>query len=176
MSFLSTYTHTHLQTKAPVNRYIRNPKMKHNDELPEADYFRVYLQGHLRDHHFPQRNKKKFIEARADDAYDTFVTLRLEGKTVPIAREMAMRTLLDGLYVSRYDIIYNVVEENSSVGMRLPQEYWPDFTEHLLRLQPIKEILDRYEVNGDFLSRETHRPMLTELLGTITEILDGYGV
>ena len=37
-------------------------------------------------------------------------------------------------------------------------------------------ILDRYEVNGDFLDRETHRPMLTELLGTITEILDGYGL
>ena len=148
--------------------------MKHNDELPEADYFRVYLQGHLRDHHFPQRDNKNFIDSRSDDAYDTFVTLRLEGRSVPVARELAMRTLLDGLYVSRYDIIYNVVEENSSVGMRLPEEYWPDFTEHLLGLQPIKGILDRYGVNGDFLSRETHQPMLTELLGTITEILDGY--
>lgn len=148
--------------------------MRHNDELPEADYFRVYLQGHLCDHHFPQRDNKKFIDSCADDAYDTFVTLRLEGRSVPVAKELAMRTLLAGLYVSRYDIIYNVVEENSSVGMRLPEEYWPDFTEHLLGLQPIKEILDRYEINEDFLSRETHQPMLTELLGTITEILDGY--
>lgn len=150
--------------------------MKHNDELPEADYFRVYLQGHLRDHYFPQRNNRKFIDARADDAFDTFVTLRLEGRSVPVAKELAMRTLLAGLYVSRYDIVYNVVEENTSIGMRLPQEYWPDFTVHLLGQQPIREILDRYDVNGDFLDRETHQPMLIELLGKITEILDGYGL
>lgn len=66
----------------------------------------------------------------------------------------------------------NVVEEN--LWLRLPQQYWPDFTVHLLSLKPVKDILDRYEVNGDFLSRETHQPMLTELLGTISEILDGY--
>ncbi len=150
--------------------------MKHNNELPEADYFRVYLRGHLRDHHFPQRENKRFIDTRADDAYDTFVTMRLEGRSVPVARELAMRTLLDGLYVSRYDIIYNVAEENLSLWLRLPEEYWPDFTEHLLSLPSMREILDRHEVNGDFLSRETHQPMLIELLGTITEILDGYGL
>lgn len=146
--------------------------MKHIVESREMDDYRVYLQGHLRDHHFPQRNNQKFIDQRVDAAYDRFVTLRLEGKPVHIAQEMAMRTLLDGLYVSRYDVIYNVVEEN--LWLRLPQQYWPDFTVHLLGLKPVKDILDRYEVNGDFLSRETHQPMLTELLGTISEILDGY--
>lgn len=148
--------------------------MKQNVESREMDGYRVYLQGHLRDHHFPQRNNRKFIEQRVEDAYDRFITLRLDGRSVPYAEEMAMRTLLDGLYVSRYDIIYNVVEENSSIGMRLPEEYWPDFAVHLLGLQPVREILDRYEVNGDFLSRETYQPMLIELLGIISEILDGY--
>ena len=85
-----------------------------------------------------------------------------------------MRTLLAGLYVSRYDIIYNVVEEN--LWLCLPPEYMPDFAVHLLGQKPVSDILDRYEVNGDFLDRETHQPMLTELLGTITEILDGYGL
>ena len=84
--------------------------MKHNIELPEADFFQVYLRGHLIDHHFPQRDNKNFIETRSDDAYDTFVSASLEGKPVQIARELAMRTLLAGLYVSRYDIIYNVVD------------------------------------------------------------------
>ncbi len=46
--------------------------------------------------------------------------------------------------------------------------------DHLVTLPPVKEILDRYGVNGDFLSRENHRPMLNELLGVISEILDGY--
>ena len=148
--------------------------MKQNVESREMDGYRVYLQGHLRDHHFPQRNNRKFIEQRVEDAYDRFITLRLDGRSVPYAEEMAMRTLLDGLYVSRDDIIYNVVEENSSLGMRLPEEYWPDFAVHLLGLQPVREILDRYEVNGDFMSRETYQPMLIELLGIISEILDGY--
>ena len=148
--------------------------MKQNVESREMDGYRVYLQGHLRDHRFPQRNNRKFIEQRVEDAYDRFITLRLDGRSVPYAEEMAMRTLLDGLYVSRYDIIYNVVEENSSIGMRLPEEYWQDFAVHLLGLQPVREILDRYEVNGDFLSRETYQPMLIELLGIISEILDGY--
>ena len=81
------------------------------------------------------------------------MSARLEGKPVPIARELAMRTLLAGLYVSRYDIIYNVVEEN--LWLRLPPEYMPDFAVHLLGQKPVSDILDRYEVNGDFLDRET---------------------
>ena len=141
-------------------------------ELPEMDRYRDYLRGHLRDHRFPKYTDKKFIEARTEEAYDRLVTLRLEGHGVAYANEMAMRTLLAGLYISRYDIIYNVVEEN--LWLRLPEEYWPVFSEHLLTFREIHDILDRYEVNGDFLERETHQPMLTELLGVISEILDGY--
>ena len=148
--------------------------MKHDVEFTELDHYRVYLLGHLIDHRFPQRSQKHFIEARADLAYDEFLSLRLEGRSVAYAQEMAMRVLLAGLYVSPYDIIYNVLEEN--LWLRLPESYWPAFSEHLLTLAPIKEILGRYEVNGDFLDRETHQPMLMELLGTINEILDDYGL
>lgn len=49
--------------------------MKQNVESRGLDDYRVYLQGHLRDHYFPQRNNKKFIEQRVEDAYDRFVTL-----------------------------------------------------------------------------------------------------
>lgn len=136
------------------------------------DSYRVYLLGHLRDHHFPQYTDRKFVDARVDAAYDTFVTLRLEGRSPVIAQEMAMRTLLDGLYVSRYDIVYSVIEER--LWTRLPEGYWPDFAVHLLTKESVHDILDRYEVNGGFLDRETHQPMLTELLGEISEILDGY--
>ena len=146
--------------------------MKQNVELREMDAYRAYLLRHLRDHYFPQYTNKKFVDARVDAAYDTFVTLRLEGHNSVMAQEMAMRTLLAGLYVSRYDIIYSVIEE--SLWTRLPEEYWPDFAVHLLTKKSVHDILDRYEVNGDFLDRETHLPMLTELLGEISEILDGY--
>ena len=148
--------------------------MRQNIEMKEADYYRTYLLGHLRDHFFPQATDSKFIDTRVNEAYDRFTALRLEGKSVIVAQELAMRTLLEGLYVSRYDILYNIVEE--SLWTRLPEEYWADFTTHLLTVKKIHDILDRYGINGDFLGRETHQPMLDELLGLITDILDGYGL
>lgn len=148
--------------------------MRQNIEMKEADYYRTYLLGHLRDHFFPQATDNKFIDTRVNEAYERFTALRLEGKSVIVAQEHAMRTLLDGLYVSRYDILYNIVEE--SLWIRLPEEYWADFTIHLLTVKKIHDILDRYGINGDFLGRETHQPMLDELLGLITDILDGYGL
>ena len=148
--------------------------MRQNIEMKEADYYRTYLLGHLRDHFFPQATDSKFIDTRVNEAYDRFTALRLEGKSVIVAQELAMRTLLEGLYVSRYDILYNIVEE--SLWTRLPEEYWADFTIHLLTVKKNHDILDRYGINGDFLGRETHRPMLDELLGLITDILDGYGL
>ena len=70
--------------------------MKQNVELREMDAYRAYLLRHLRDHYFPQYTNKKFVDARVDAAYDTFVTLRLEGHNSVMAQEMAMRTLLAG--------------------------------------------------------------------------------
>ena len=148
--------------------------MRQNIEMKEVDYYRTYLLGHLRDHFFPQATDSKFIDTRVNEAYDRFTALRLEGKSVIVAQELAMRTLLEGLYVSRYDILYNIVEE--SLWTRLPEDYWADFTIHLLTVKKIHDILDRYGINGDFLGRETHQPMLDELLGLITYILDGYGL
>ena len=148
--------------------------MRQNIEMKEADYYHTYLLGHLRDHFFPQATDSKFIDTRVNEAYERFTALRLEGKSVIVAQELAMRTLLEGLYVSRYDILYNIVEE--SLWTRLPEEYWADFTIHLLTVKKIHDILDRYGINGDFLGRETHQPMLDELLGLITDILDGYGL
>lgn len=148
--------------------------MKQNIEMQEADHYRAYLLGHLRDHFFPQSTDSKFIDARVNEAYEKFTSLRLEGKSVATAQELAMRTLLEGLYVSRYDILYRIVEE--SLWTHLPEEYWADFTIHLLTVKELHDILDRYAVNGDFLERETHQPMLDELLGVITEILEGYGL
>ncbi len=148
--------------------------MKQNNEQMGPDYFRLYLIGHLRDHWFPQYTDKRFIEERTEAAYDKFTEMRKDGHDVPIAQEMAMRILLEGIYVSRYDIIYNVVEEN--LWTRLPDYLWHKCTLHFLAMPEIHAVLDRYQVNGDFLSRETHWPMLLELLGLISEILDGYGL
>ena len=48
----------------------------------EMDQYRLYLLGHLRDHHFPQFEDSKYIEQRTEAAYDTYVANALEGKSV----------------------------------------------------------------------------------------------
>lgn len=139
----------------------------------ELDDFRVYLQGHLRDHHFPEATNEDFINFRADSAYNSYTTYRLEGRNVVVARELAMRVLLNGYYVSRWDVIYNLLDE--LFHNDLPEEEQKqDWAELLLGLRFINRILDKYEVNGDFLSREDYPDLQNELAGTIAEILEQY--
>lgn len=139
----------------------------------ELDEMRVYLQGHLRDHKFPEYNDTDFIETRTNEAYEVFTKYRLEGRSVDVAQELAMRVLLDCYYVSRWDVIYNLLEE--LFHNDLPEEgdklKW---AEMFLSLRFINKILDRYEVNGDFLSREDYPKLQNELAGTIADILEQY--
>lgn len=147
--------------------------MKHNIEFPEVDYFRDYLRGHLRDHHFSQASDEHFINLRADSAYTALTGYRLEGRRVDTAHELAMRVLLDGLYVSRWDVIMQVIEED--LWLRIPSEKRLEWAEMFLSLRFINKILDEYEVNGDFIQRSEYPSLRAKLLGEMTEILDGYG-
>lgn len=146
--------------------------MRQNVELSEMDFYSLYLRGHLIDHRFRIKDQEQFVQNRCLAAYDVYRQHLLAGRSHAVARELAMRTLLDGLYVSRYDIIYNVFEEQ--LWLRLPESVWDACTLHFLKMPSINGVMDRYEVNGDFLSREAHQPMLDELLGIITEKLDEY--
>ena len=138
----------------------------------ELDDFRVYLQGHLRDHHFPEASNEDFINFRADSAYNSYTAYRLEGHNVVVARELAMRVLLNGYYVSRWDVIMQVIEEDLWLRIKLEdREKWAVL---FLSLRFINVILDEYEVNGDFLERGTYPSLEARLLGEMTEILDGY--
>ena len=139
----------------------------------EMDYFAAYLYGHLRDHRFPEVTDTEFINTRAGEAYKTMTRLILEGRSQLVAEELAMRVLLNGYYVSRWDVIYNLLEE--LFHNDLPEDgdklKW---AEMFLSLRFINKILDKYEVNGDFLSREDYPKLQNELAGTIADILEQY--
>lgn len=137
------------------------------------DYFVAYLYGHLRDHRFPEVTDIKFINTRAVAAYETMTRLVLEGRSQPVAEELAMRVLLNGYYVSRWDVIYNLLEElfHNDLPTDEAKMLWADL---LLGLRFINAILDKYEVNGDFLSREDYPKLQNELAGTIADILEQY--
>lgn len=138
------------------------------------DDFKLYLQGHLRDHRFPEADNEQFMTFRADSAYNAYIAYRLEGRSVDMARELAMRILLDGLYVSRWDVIMQVIEED--LWLRIKPEEREKWAQLFLGLRFINVILDEYEVNGDFLERGTYPSLEAKLLGEMTEILDGYGL
>lgn len=142
--------------------------------IMEMDDFKLYLQGHLRDHRFPEADNEQFMTFRADSAYNAYIAYRLEGRSVDMARELAMRILLDGLYVSRWDVIMQVIEED--LWLRIKPEEREKWAQLFLGLRFINVILDEYEVNGDFLERGTYPSLEAKLLGEMTEILDGYGL
>ena len=81
-----------------------------------------------------------------------------------------MRVLLNGYYVSRWDVIFNLLEElfHNDLPTEEAKIEWADL---LLGLRYINAILDKYEVNGDFLSREDYQPLQNELVGMISEII-----
>lgn len=136
----------------------------------EMDYFVAYLYGHLRDHRFPEVTDTEFINTRAGEAYNTMTRLILEGRSQPVAEELAMRVLLNGYYVSRWDVIFNLLEElfHNDLPTEEAKSEWADL---LLGLRYINAMLDKYEVNGDFLSRDDYQPLQNELAGMISEII-----
>lgn len=146
--------------------------MKTAQGYGEPDFYTGYLLHHLTEHHFEKENTPKFIESRVNDALDTYTEAFAAGRPPYICQEMAMRTLLKGLYVSRFDIIYSIIEEDC--WLRLAPEAWEVTAIHFSKDSGINAILDRYGVNGDFLDREAYPAMRLEILGTLTEKLDGY--
>lgn len=96
--------------------------------------------------------------------------LVLEGRSQSVAEELAMRVLLNGYYVSRWDVIFNLLEElfHNDLPTEEAKLEWADL---LLGLRYINAILDKYEVNGDFLSRDDYQPLQNELAGMISEII-----
>lgn len=141
-------------------------------EYDELDFYVQYLRVHLKEHHFDKENTPKFIKKRADKALDTYVSEFKSGRPSAMCHELAMRTLLEGLFVSRFDVIHHIIEEDC--WLRLPHETWEVTALHMSAHPQISDILDRYEVNGDFLVKEEYPSLRHEVLGAITEILDGY--
>lgn len=144
--------------------------MKDTQDYADLDFYIRYLRRHLADHHFDKLNNEKFINNRADSALETYLKFFLVGHPPYLCHERAMRTLLDGLYYSRYDAVHDVIEEDC--WTRLPPETWERTALHMAAHVDVIPILDRHKVNGGF--PPDPYGLRTELLGAITEILDGY--
>lgn len=138
----------------------------------EPDFYIGYLREHLKEHHFDKENTQKFIDNRVDDALDTYTREFASGRPPYICHELAMRTLLEKLYVSRFDIIYHIIEEDC--WLRVAPSVWEVTALHFTADKDINAILDKYGVDGGFLEKEGYPAMRLELLGILNEKLDGY--
>lgn len=140
----------------------------------EPDFYAGYLREHLKEHHFDKENTQKFIESRVDDALETYTVEFASGRPPYICHELAMQTLLEKLYVSRFDIIYQIIEEGC--WLRLAPSVWEVTALHFASDREINAILDKNGVDGGFLEKEGYPAMRLELLGIMNEKLDGYGL
>lgn len=138
----------------------------------EPDFYIGYLREHLKEHHFDKENTQKFIDNRVDDALDTYTREFTSGRPPYICHELAMRTLLEKLYVSRFDIIYHIIEEDC--WLRLDPSVWEVTAVRFASDREINAILDKYGADGGFLEKEGYPAMRLELLGILNEKLDGY--
>lgn len=93
----------------------------------DLDYYALYLRQYLKDHRFPEWEDDLLIEAKAEQATDTFVTSRLAGDEYVISFEKAIATLLDGFEISNYEFIQEILLDEFTNDIPLDDrslEFW----------------------------------------------------
>ena len=85
-----------------------------NQTKKELSYFRLKLEGYLRDHHPELMADSAFIGARADLALSTYCDSVAQGFSHLEAEAMASEILYQGLHFSKYDTLVSILEQEFS--------------------------------------------------------------
>ena len=85
-----------------------------NQTKKELSYFRLKLEGYLRDHHPELRTDSAFIGARADLALSSYCDSVAQGFSHLEAEAMASEVLYQGLHFSKYDTLVSILEQECS--------------------------------------------------------------
>ena len=85
-----------------------------NQTKKELSYFRLKLEGYLRDHHPELITDSAFIGARADLALSTYCDSVAQGFSHLEAEAMASEILYQGLHFSKYDTLVSILEQEFS--------------------------------------------------------------
>ena len=83
-----------------------------------------------------------------------------------------MKSLLEGLHFSKYDLLRDVLE--SEFEGELPGEEIPAFARKLLPL--LENVFSIYELTDDFAQSPEHDLLYTELTGAVALYLEEYGI
>ena len=91
-----------------------------NQTKKELSYFRLKLEGYLRDHHPELMADSAFIGARADLALSTYCDSVAQGFSHLEAEAMASEILYQGLHFSKYDTLVSILEQEFSEELPEP--------------------------------------------------------
>lgn len=146
---------------------------KKKNRQTELSYYGLYLQNHLQENKFEQADNAVFIRERADRAAEVYELARLDGYPSDGAQELAMATLLEGLYHSKYNILREVIE--NEFYDEIPEEGREAFTEKLLPL--VAAVFSIYDLaESDFILSLDYDLLYTELTGAVVLYIEEYGV
>ena len=91
-----------------------------NQTKKELSYFRLKLEGYLRDHHPELMADSAFIGARADLALSTYCDSVAQGFSHLEAEAMASEILYQELHFSKYDTLVSILEQEFSEELPEP--------------------------------------------------------
>ena len=141
-----------------------------NQTKKELSYFRLKLEGYLRDHHPELMADNAFIGARADLALSTYCDSVAQGFSHLEAEAMASEILYQGLHFSKYDTLVSILEQEFSE--ELPEPLPHRLAPILLGNKSIQAVFSKYDLRNDFDGSREYEQLYTELTGTILLLIE----
>ena len=141
-----------------------------NQTKKELSYFRLKLEGYLRDHHPELITDSAFIGARADLALSSYCDSVAQGFSHLEAEAMASEILYQGLHFSKYDTLVSILEQEFSE--ELPEPLPHRLAPILLGNKSIQAVFSKYDLRDDFDGSREYEQLYTELTGTIVLLIE----
>lgn len=140
----------------------------------DLDYYNLYLHRYLREHRFPQVDDDLFIANRAEAASNAYLESRLEGDEVYLSSQKAIDVLVNGLEISPYDFVSELLADEFSDHIPLDAdsiEFWT-FT----LLEELEPEFKDVELSEEFFN--TNEGVIFKLVvtGRIAEYFEEYGL
>lgn len=140
----------------------------------DLDYYNLYLRRYLREHRFPQADDDLFIANRAEAASNAYLESRLEGDEVYLSSQKAIDVLVNGLEISPYDFVSELLADEFSDHIPLDTdsiEFWTFTLLEELELE-FKDV----ELSEEFFN--TNEGVIFKLVVTsrIAEYFEEYGL
>ena len=121
-----------------------------NQTKKELSYFRLKLEGYLRDHHPELVANSAFIGARADLALSSYCDSVAQGFSHLKAEAMASEVLYQGLHFSKYDTLVSILMEEFSE--ELPDPFLVGSPPSSWATSPFKRSASKHPLSASGLS------------------------